>query len=158
MQFAESTDTIYGAFIDYFGNVKMTKIKSSEGYAVYAVKVNSNLSDNRYVFAVVPDNRYLEKEIPLNNLNWVSLQTRTDPEFHKIPSVSLYLNEQRKNALSDILQVVERDQQKTVYMVQTIPIKVTLLHDPKQKNSLQFPDRCKLYQALETYNCVVELL
>ena len=157
MQFANDNDAVYGAFLDYFGDIKMGKIKVQDGFAIYATKVNSGLTENRYVFAVVPDNQYLTQESTLNSLNWVSLQTRSSDEHYKVPTVTIYINDNMKKALPDILQVVDRDREKTEYVVKTIPIKVTLMHNIKQNNSLQFPDQCKLYQALETYNCVVEL-
>jgi len=157
MQFANDKDAIYGAFLDYFGDIKMGKIKVQDSFAVYATKCVTGLSDNRYIFAVVPDNAFLSEEANLNSLNWVSLQTRTVDSHYKVPSVTLLINEQMKKALPDILQVVDRNIEKTEYVVKTIPIKVTLMHNIKQKNSLQFPDQCKLYQALETYNCVVEM-
>jgi hypothetical protein len=152
-----SRETVYGAFLDYYGDINVQLIKNEDGWAVYATKVTSGLNDARYIFVVVPVFGQPSESETLNNLDWVCFQTRTTGENYQVPSVSLFVDPKRKQALSDKIQVTERTKTETHYTTQ-LPIKIRLLHDPKKNNQLQYPDQALLYQALETYRCVIELL
>jgi len=155
-----SGDAVYGAFLDYYGNLPLKRIKQDQNFSVYAYSVGSGTLDNRYIFVVVPNGtRPLPESTKLNNLDWVSFQTRsTQDHYPGIPSGQLMMSEDRKKALPDVINNIERTLEKSVYFTIELPVKITLIHDPKKNNTLQYPDTCKLYQALETYNCVVDLL
>lgn len=151
-------DTVYGALVDYYGDLKLKLIKNENGWVVYAAKVFSGLNQNRYLFVITPIRAAKGEETTLEALDWVSFQTRTTDDVYQVPTHQLYLNDQRKKMLSDPITALERTQLETSYVTNDLPIKVKLIHDPKKKNSLQYPDKILLYQALETYQCVVELL
>ena len=153
-------EDLYGAFVDYYGNLPFKKLKQEQGYAIYAHSVGSGLSENRYIFIVVPQGiRPLPETVNLNSVDWLSFQTRSTLDHHpNIPNSQLLLTEQRKNALPDLINCVERTKEQSRYFTNELPINITLVHDRKKNNTLQYPDKCKLYQALETYNCVIELL
>lgn len=153
-----SREDVYGAFTDYYGDIKMRLIKVNDGWAVYCCKVYSGLNQNRYIFAVVSQHSASADETSLDKLDWVSLQTRTTDEIHQVPTHHLYLDDKRKKTLSDKLSVVDRTKEATNYVTDSLPIKVRLLHDPKKNNYLQYPDKALLYQALDTYRCIVDIL
>lgn len=150
-----SKETVYGAFVDYFGDIKLSLIKNENGWSIYGARVHSNLNETRYIFAIT--HGFRQNEVTLNNLDWVSLQTRTSDENHNVPTHTLYLTPQRKELLNDKLTVVNRTNEQTEYIT-NLPIKVRLLHDPKKKNYLQYPDTTLMYNAIETYRCIIELL
>lgn len=150
-----NTDIVYGAFVDYYGNIPLTLIKQQENLFVYGVKVSSGLLDNKYIFVV--SDTFLGPNTNLNNVNWISFQTRTTQDVHQVPEIHHYLTVAKKEMLKDVISFVERDRKKTEYYCE-LPIKITLIHDLKQQNSQQYPDKCLLFQALETYQCVVEVL
>jgi len=154
-------EVVYGAFIDYFGDIEMGLIKTVGQHKVYASKISSGLlNQNRYIFVVVPQSRTYElgNVETLNNLDWVSFQTRMTEEVHAVPEHGLYSTPERKKMLNDKVKVVERTKDETFYLTNSLPIRVRVLHDPKKKNSLQYPDEAYLYQLLESYRCVIELL
>lgn len=153
-----SKETVYGAFVDYFGDIALKLIKNEGGWAVYAAKVHSGLNLNRYIFVISPAQQAYSEQVKLNDLDWVSFQTRTTDDVHQVPTHHLYLNDDRKKALPDVVTVTNRTADETIYITNSLPIRVRLMHDPKKKNHLQYPDKAKLYQALDTFNCVVDLL
>ena len=150
-----SVEMVYGAFVDYFGDIKLKKLKTESGYDIYACKIKANLFLNRYIFVIVPFFRNNPLETTLNNLDWVSLQTRTSEDLHSVPEITPGGN---KNALSDIINAVERTRDRTVYITTQLPIKISLMHEKKKNNELQYPDQCKLFKAVETFQCIVEIL
>ena len=152
-----SLNETYGAFLDYFGDIPLQKIKDNNGFDIYCCRVSSGLRDNRYVYVVCNSTKNPETTT-LNSLDWVSIQTRTTEDNHIVPKIDLLLNEDRKNALSDQLTLVSRNSTKTEYSTTELPIKINLMHNLKKNNSYQYPDSCKLYQALQTYQCVIELI
>nr|QBK87201.1 MAG: uncharacterized protein LCMAC201_01030 [Marseillevirus LCMAC201] len=155
-----SKEDVYGAFVDYYGDLALGLIKDENGWAVYAAKVYSGLNLYRYIFVIVPSQSLgsSRDKTTLDQLDWISFQTRTTDEVHKVPTHHLYLDDKRKKLFSDKITAIERISEETHYITDSLPIKIRLLHDPKKKNHLQYPDQAFMYQALDTYRCVVELL
>ena len=153
-----SKEQVYGAFVDYYGDIALRLIKNENGWAVYAAKVHSGLNQNRYLFVILPTTLAHANDVTLNQVDWISFQTRTTDDVYNVPTHHLYLNDERKKTLSDIITCTTRTADETNYVTDHLPIRIKLMHDPKKKNHLQFPDKAKLYQALDTFQCVVELL
>lgn len=153
-----STSDVYGAFIDYYGDISMHRIKNEQGWAIYAARIHSGLSQNRYIFAIVSSSSLSAERVTLNQIDWISFQTRTTDDIHDAPTHHLYVDSHRKSLLSDKIRARDRTKEETVYFTDSLPIKIRLLHDRKKNNYLQYPDQTLLYQALETYQCVIELL
>ena len=149
---------LYNSFLNYFGNLQLKKIKCQDGYCIYAACNKTGLSVPRYLFAVVPQRLSNSDVAKLSELRWISLQTRTTNDIHSVPTFTHLLSETQKKALPDICKIINRTQHESLYSTDNLPVKIKLLHDSKKNNYLQYPDNCKLYQALETYNCVIDLL
>lgn len=154
-----SRDQVYGAIIDYFGDVPMKLIKDENGWLVYGVKVHSALNENRYIFVIIKSTGYNKlAETSLNQLDWECFQTRTSEDVFQVPTFNFFPKVENREAASDLIQVIDRTKDETVYRTVELPIKIRLLHDSKKKNYLQYPDQAKLYQALDTFRCVIEML
>lgn len=152
-------EDVYGAFVDFYGDIKLGYIKNFDGgWAMYGAQVFSGLNLNRYIFVIIQARLARGQEMTLDQMDWVSFQTRTTEDVHKVPTHHLFVNENQKKALPDIITATSRTGEETRYITDSLPIKVQLMHDPKKNNQLQFPDKMRLYQALGTYRCVVELL
>ena len=151
-------EDVYGAFVDYYGDIKLRLIKVESGWAFYCAKAYSGLNLNRYIFVIVPQRLALGEEATLEQLDWVSFQTRTTDDVHPVPTHNLFLDENRKKMMPDKITSVDRTADETHYVTDSLPIKIRLIHDPKKNNYLQFPDQAFMYQALDTYRCVVDLL
>ncbi len=149
---------VYNSFLNYFGDLQLKKIKCQQGYCIYAACNKTGLSVPRYLFAIVPQRLSQYETARLSQLHWVSLQTRTSNDHHVVPTFTHLLSETQKKSLPDICKVIDRNQQETIYSTDSLPIKVRLIHDSKKNNYLQYPDSCKLFQAIETYNSVIDLL
>jgi len=149
-------NTLYEKFISYYGNVEFTFLKQEQDWLIYAVRIHSFLNLYRYIFIVIPyENIHISNKITLNEAKWISFQTRTSEELFKVPVLYFISNIEQQHYLSDILQITNRNSNESTYMT-SLPISVKLLHEEKKNNYLQYPDKLKLYQALETYNCVIE--
>ncbi|KKL18564.1 hypothetical protein LCGC14_2474240 [marine sediment metagenome] len=153
-----SKENVYGAFVEYYGDIALELIKNENSWAVYAAKAYSGLNQHRYIFVIVPSRMMRGQKTTLNQLDWVSFQTRTTDDVYQVPTHHLYLDDKRKKMFSDKITAIERISEETHYITDSLPIKIRLLHDPKKKNHLQYPDQAFMYQALDTYRCVVDLL
>jgi hypothetical protein len=152
-------EDVYGAFVDFYGDIKLVFIKNLEqNWVLYGTEIYSGLNQHRYIFVIVPARLAREQETTLNQLDWVSFQTRTTDDVYKLPTAQLFISETQKQALSDVIVAVNRTKEETQYITNNLPIKIRLLHDPKKNNYLQFPDKTLLYQALATFRCVIDLL
>jgi hypothetical protein len=158
-----SLSDAYGAFVDYYGDIPLKLIRTDQGYDIYSCKISSGLSLNRYIFVVAKSTTQQsyttleENVVSLNKLDWISFQTRTTDDVHDVPTIAHFVNPDKKLKLSDDLNVVNRTKELTELSCSSLPLKVQLLHDLKKNNVYQYPDKCKFYQALETYNCIVEI-
>lgn len=151
-------NNVYSLFIDYYGNLNMTQIKNNDGWSIYACKIKSGLNNNRYIFVILRSRLTRGINMYLNDMKWTSFQTRNTDENYNVPEYNLMLNEQKKKCLPDIITIIDRTKEKSNYVTTILPIKISLIHDMKKNNYLQYPDKVLLYQALETYNCVIEIL
>ena len=148
-------NTVYGAFLDYYGNVDMKRIRQDNGWSVYAMRFSTQLSTYRYLFAIAMT-APLEPEImKLNDINWMSLQTRESDEFHTVPEIIHLLDERKKQALPDVLVATQETVDRKEYNC-PLPVRVELVSD--KSRAYQYPDKLLLYQAMESYNAVVTLL
>jgi len=147
---------MYQLFVDYFGDLKLKKLRRDRGHIVYACNVSSGLSENRMIYVIVPVRLGRNDTANLSELEWVSFQTRISNEIWDVPKNTVMPSRQAKEALTILFDSIDRNSDQTIYVCPTHPLKMTLIHDPRKKNYLQYPDKVRLYQALETYRCVLE--
>jgi hypothetical protein len=150
-------NTVYGAFVDYFGDIQLKRTKQENGYDIYTCKTRSGLLYTHYIYVITQTKPYNKEYMTLNSLDWVCLQTRKTEEYLSVPDNTYLIDEHKKQALPDILTVKDRQKEFSSYLA-PLPINIKLLHDPKRKTIYQYPDSIKLYQAIETYDCIIELL
>jgi len=149
---------VYKKFLDYYGDIRLALFKRETGWCIYGVRAGSGLAKYRYIFVIVPEHKCLGDFASLSQLEWVSFQTRTTEEYHTtLDEISFFPTPEQREALSEIISYVDRTSLKTTYVCD-LPISIALIHDPKKRNYLQYPDKAKLYQALDSFNCVIETL
>lgn len=144
---------IYSLFIEYFGNTVFTKIKEEDKYMIYMCKVYSLLSNQyRYLIAVVNSNKELKEQEFLNELKWVSFQTRSLPENHKLKMYS-YVPKKTTLLNSQIVKVVCNNVSCS-YSCSEIPIiNITLLNT--KDDMLEYQHNGTVISALETYQTII---
>ena len=153
-EFASVNDNIYKMFAEYFKNPVMTKMKNESNYSMYASKAYCLLSKEcRYIIVFVNRDEYpIKKEIQLDNLYWVSLQTRTLSDQFDIKSHGY-----QPVAEGPLLEKIERiniTKEASTYKCENLPLIVTLLHTAK-KNSDTYQNRGTIIAALETWETII---
>jgi len=147
-------------FNQIFKDLIFFKVKTVESYTSYCAQVQSFIGNaQRYIILLVPfDKAYLQKA-RIGELPWISLQTRTLNEIYSIPEQNLNykLLDSRYSDQKVKLQVKNRTIKSTEYYC-TLPIELSLLHDPKKKSSYQHPDELEILRALNTFQCIIKLL
>lgn len=142
----------------YFTSLEFYLVEQKQingmSYSLYAAKISSLLGDGqRYILLFVPSSLSDVSKSHISMLRWDSLQTRILQKNYDIPTQTFSLKEQKE----DHLHVVSRNDNCTYYSCPTIYAEFGLLHDPKKKSKLQFPDNLSLARAFATYSCVVRL-
>lgn len=152
-------EEIYNNFIKYYGDLELRRTKEiGKNWLVYSCKVKNFLTQNRYIHVVIKYDFNIPVKINLSNLEWLSFQTRTNDEYiENIEEYTLELNTNKKELFKEKIVLKDRNKEKTVYFSTLKPLKIELIHEAKKKNIFQYPDELKLYQALETYKCVINL-
>ena len=158
-EYEPEKEHIYDSFVRFFNNPSMIKQKNVEGLSMYITKTFCLLSNEcRYIIALVMEDDkeigYIEK---LNNLLWVSFQTRTLKGKMDTPSHSY--TPQRGGPL-DTQIIREQPNRKTInqkasdYSCEKFPtIRVTLLHT--DQGASEYQDTGAIITALETYQTVI---
>lgn len=149
--------TVYGAFVDYFGDIQFKRIKQDQGYDIYACKTRTGLLYIHYIYVIAQSRPHYKDYMTLNALDWDSLQTRKTEDVLSVPDNTYLIDDKKKQALPDTLNIKDRQKEFSSYIT-PLPISIKILHDPKRKTVYQYPDSMKLYQAIETYDCIIELL
>jgi hypothetical protein len=149
-------EKIYTMFILYFNNPTMVKVKDTDEHSMYICKLYCLLNrECRYIIVFSDKNNEsvgtLEK---LENIQWVSLQTRTLPDnYENVNTVHGY----QPVAEGDLMAVINRikvTKETSTYSCQDIPILVTLLHT--QKNTADtYQAKGTVIHALETFQTII---
>lgn len=149
-------NNVYGAFIDYYGNIELQKVKEENGYIIYAAEFATSLMVNRYLFVICEQQFNNPVRVKLNDIDWICIQTRESEDyFHNLPKINHVLSLEKSQLLKDACRMIEKEANKAIYNC-VLPLKITLIKPKKQ--SFVFPDEILLFQVLETYNCSIELL
>lgn len=149
-----SKNESYNALSDYFNDPSLKKLKDSNGYSMYICKIYSLLGkEQRYLIVfVVKDSTPVGHSANLSDLRWESLQTRTlEEHYDLLPHSYRAVN---KPPLNDQIEVISRDENKSVYNSVKLPLVITLLHS--KKNSLyQYSPKGTVVTALETFQTII---
>ena len=152
--FDPQKDNVYNIFTEYFNNPVMTKVKDVDKYSMYIAKIKAMLGNvYRYVIVFVDkDSNEVKGTKPLKDLPWVSFQTRSLEDYHDIPSHSYHVHKHPE--LMAKIKLTSRDEAKTVYSCEKLPITVTLLHTRKNSR-LQYQASGTVVSALETFQTII---
>jgi len=145
---------VYKAFVDYFNNPSLVKIKNVSDFSMYIVKIYAMLG-NAYRYLIVLSNRDFEEigfKKELNAIEWVSLQTRTLQDRHAVhthsyPTIS-------KPPLNDKIKVEDRTEESSMYKATNLPLTITLLNTRKN-NKHQYAPSGTIISALETFQTII---
>jgi hypothetical protein len=145
----------FSTYIDnYFKHPTLTKIKNVNKHSVYMVKTYCLLSNFcRYIIALVPEDDFrVGTKIKLNQLNWVSLQTRTLEDRHDVDSHS-YIPKM-EGPLAAAINKKSSTDDMTTYYCEDFPIEVHLLHKKKDVQS-EYQPKGNIISALETFYTII---
>jgi len=146
---------IYNLFLNYYGDIQLGKIKSQDGYSIYASSFHTGLLKNRYLFVINYTKPLEPNTTTLSQCQWVCIQTRETEDYYKdLPKVNHILNDKNKNLLLHRCRTIEKNKENAIYNC-PLPLKITLL---KPSKNFVFPDEILLFQVLETYNSSIEFL
>lgn len=142
---------IYDDFCNYFNNPIMIKSSNVNGYSKYMCKTYCLLSKEcRYIVVFVSqDNNNKGDKVELQNLRWVSLQTRTLPNYPEYHSHSY--QPKQKGPLNTIIKRINQTDESSEYSCDKYPISITLLNN----NESNYKDNGNIIAALETYNTII---
>lgn len=145
---------LYNHFVKYFNNPILTKIKDIDGYSMYMAKTYCLLSNHcRYIITFVKEDNFpLKTEKTLNNIDWISLQTRTLEDKHDLKSHTY--NPYRYEPLMKFIKRIELNKNESVYVCEELGLNIFLLH---VKNDVQteYQNQGNLIAALETYQTII---
>jgi hypothetical protein len=153
-QYDPRKNDIYKAFSVYFENPILTKIKNVQNYSVYMTKIHSLLGNAYRYLILFIDNDYQDigNTKNMDSFEWVSLQTRTLEEQHRLKQ---HLYTIKKNApLTQKITVKTQDEKQSVYTCETFPLIVTLLHTRKN-STYQYQPTGTIVSALETFQTII---
>lgn len=147
-------DNIYKMFIDYFNNPVMTKIKNQDKFSMYMTKAYclTALTCRYIIVFIYLDNNQVGSEKNLENLRWISFQTRTLDSKLNIVSHG-YMKELKGPLLSKIKRVNITPEAST-YICDELLLTVTLLHT-KQKTQDAYQENGNIILALESWETII---
>lgn len=162
MEFAEvinpsydpKKNEVFEAFVEYFNNPLMVKIKNVSNFSMYCVKIYAMLG-NAYRYLIVLteiDFEELGFKKHLKDIEWVSLQTRTLQEKYIVHTHSYRKN--LKPPLNDKISVQSRTEDASTYKAENLPLVITLLNTRKN-NKHQYSPSGTIISALETFQTII---
>lgn len=150
---------IYDAFVSFFNNPTMTKIKDIDNmFSMYMTKTYCLLNrDCRYIVILInKDNRSIGSVDLLSSFYWFSLQTRTFSQNEKYNLPSHSYNAVRGGLLDKPIFRTELTDEASIYKCDELKLSITLLHTKNDHN--EYIEKGNVLQALETYQTIVTFL
>ena len=150
-------EDMYRHFDEYFNFPTMFKIKNVGGMSMYMSKLYCLLNKEcRYIITfVTEDNNSEHTKIPLKNLEWVSLQTRSMIDDHNLPPHSYH--PKAKGPLNKKIVRNELTEQASMYECEDLPILVTLLHLEPSENNIEYQKSGTVIAALESFQTIITI-
>jgi len=147
-------------FYEIFGDLVFQRKELKDGFYIYMALIQSYIGNGQqYVMLLVPYNKAFYEQANILQLDWSCLQTRVIDKNSGLQEQSIDPKKLDVRYAKEkfFLNAIFRDEKSTKYASDRLPIDVSLLHDPKKKSQLQYPDEIELRHALKTFQCVVKL-
>ena len=145
---------IYDLFTSYFNNPVLTKIKDDDQHSVYAVRLNVQLRENRYILVTCKKDVFLPgTRFPLNDIRWNSFQTRSLNKELECGNFT-YMSK-KTNPYSTRIFLIDRYDKMTTYSCKDYKISLCMLHTEETK--YQYPEIGTISGALETYQTIIKI-
>lgn len=153
--FEPELDKMYKAFTHFFNDPLMTKIKDVDKYSMYMVKNYCLLSKEcRYIVCLIlSDINPVGFKQSLDNMRWISFQTRTLSLYNELDS-HLY-TPSRGGLLDYEIYRINKDNISSTYNCDRFPFTITLLHTKNDIN--EYSNKGTIITALETYQTIITL-
>ena len=157
-QFDAECFEIYPYFVEYFGNLQMTKVQdiqiSNKIFSLYVANIKYMIQTGNYHRYVVTynnkDTRPVGYSVPLSSLSWICLQTRELDTVYKIP-VQTYIPRRIRCLDHTIRRISSGD--IFDYECPNIPsIKITVLQTEKKE---AYTNENNLINAIEEYKTII---
>lgn len=147
-------ENIYKEIANYFDNPTMFKIRNvSEKFSVYMCNTHYLMNKYRYLIAVTDFDPYeIRHKKLLSELEWVSFQTRTLEDYHKLPRHS-YIPK-REGLGNEKIYKTYLDTSKSIYDCAKSPLQITLLHK-RTDTKHEYQNKGYIGAALETYSTLL---
>jgi hypothetical protein len=144
---------LYNVFVNYFENPKMRRIKDLQGgrFILYGCQIETLLvREQRYLLVAVPVQKCKNQEDFLEDLEWVTFETRSLFEELNVPSHTY-----ERKELKNIITLISKTDTEYNYTCPDFDIAVRLI---TSKNQIRpYNIRGTLGLALETYNTICAL-
>jgi len=144
---------VYKLLSTYYDDMTLVKIRDENDFSIYMARLQCLLlNEQRYIIAMVPKDHfppYYQQK--LSGLRWVSLQIRNLDDMVDLMPQSYSLKRDPK--FERKLKIVSRNNHISVYDVENLPIKVSLLHT--KNNVYEYPEQGTLISALETFRTII---
>ena len=154
-------EEIYNYIIEYYNNPILTKIKNDNLYSMYSCKLYCLLNNQcRYIVLFVPINKDISGSTKsLDNLKWISFQTRTLPNDIYKKYINNDITVHSYEAVNDgpllaVIKRIKQDKEYSKYNCETLPIEIILLHT--EKNTAEtYQNSGTVIAALETFQTIL---
>lgn len=158
MNIQKQKDDVYKLIYNYFSELVLTKVKNVNGnYSVYyANSCNLLCYSSKFIVVVIQnDFREIGQTVRLDDVSWVSFQTRTISNFES----SVKLQESSFNTLPDKnidskIKLIDKKKDRYVYSCDKYPI--TQIELLLNEDDTEFSPEGTIKSALETYSCSIQ--
>lgn len=147
---------------EYFNNPVMIKVNEIKNVGVYKCVVDSMLvaSQKKYLVALVKnDNFPIFERRRLNDINWISFQSRQlgknedDSDLKNLPICELPTSKTKSIFLKESITKVSQNETQIQYVCDTVPINIILLTQDNKNPTYQ--DKSTIERAIMYFNTVI---
>jgi len=145
----------YRVFCEYFDYIKVQKVRDDNNFSIYMARLPCLLlNEQRYLVLMAPRDNYPPSHVkPMEEVRWVSLQTRTlTGDYSHVIEQNYELK--RNGMFEKPVLLQSRSKEITIYEMGDLPLTVSLLH--VRGGEYEYPNEGTLNSALETFRTIVQ--
>jgi hypothetical protein len=145
---------------EFFETLVFKYIEEKQGYGVYGAGIASLIGGDmqKVVLAFVPKHLAVKQQARLASLPWKNVQLRTVPlqSYNLRPQAWVF-----PHGMSNFsIRVRDRSDRYTTYVPEIttemdFPFDVLLIHDPRKKSNLQYPNTTTFHWAADQFKTVL---
>ena len=152
----------FSAFNNAYYQLIFTKVDDKPNFSIYAARIRSHLQDGIKYILLLTEPETGQYKVPkgsqykITDIGWFCIQSRTLDVDYGLKEQDL--PDPKDSPLQIECYISERKEDRSIYIVDQLPLVVEMIHRMEMQNKYQYPDTVKLSDCMRSHMCSVKFI